>query len=106
MTRNVFVILAFFFVVAIHSVAGAAEVSACEGIVGKKCSASNEYCSIPAGKCRVADVAGTCRKKPETCTDDFKPVCGCDKKTYGNACEAARAGASVDFVGKCENSKK
>jgi hypothetical protein len=31
---------------------------------------------------------------------DF-PVCGCDNKTYPNACSAARAGSSVAYLGPC-----
>jgi hypothetical protein len=65
------------------------------------CSAE-QYCNYPTGaNCGRADAPGTCAPKPEICTADIKPVCGCDGATYSNACVAARAGISVDHQGEC-----
>ena len=55
----------------------------------------------PAANCGRADAPGVCASRPEMCTMDYNPVCGCDGHTYSNACGAASAGASVDHRGPC-----
>ncbi|MGV6800340.1 MAG: Kazal-type serine protease inhibitor domain-containing protein [bacterium] len=74
----------------------------CGGIAGLPCGSDREYCAMEIGQCGMADAAGTCQIKPEICTMEHMPVCGCNGKTYSNKCIAAGAGVSVSHLGACD----
>src|SRR5262245_50822846 len=82
---------------------GAEPTGAICGTRGAPQCPANMFCSYaPGADCGEADKPGHCAVRTEMCAEIYKPVCGCDGKTYGNACNAAAAAVGIRAEGTCK----
>ncbi|WOJ90280.1 Kazal-type serine protease inhibitor family protein [Methylocapsa polymorpha] len=84
---------------------GVGEGGVCGGIAGIACD-GKLWCDPEPGHCGGADIAGKCIAVPEICNKIFKPVCGCDDKTYSNDCERQAAKVAKKSEGACKEYNK
>jgi hypothetical protein len=93
--------LALALMISVPSGAGAVGLGQqCGGFPGIKCNAGL-FCQHPAGACFIFDIAGTCARVPRFCPQIYRPVCGCNGKTYPNDCVRQAAMVSKSHDGKC-----
>jgi hypothetical protein len=75
----------------------------CGGVSGATCD-KGLWCEPSAGMCGTT--AGVCVAIPRLCfarkrSKDYKPVCGCNSKTYSSDCFRRAYKVAKSYDGKC-----
>jgi hypothetical protein len=73
----------------------------CGGLMPFQCP-TGTFCQYQPPQCTAMwGHPGTCTRKPVICPRIFRPVCGCDGKTYPNDCVRQSASVSKRHDGRC-----
>jgi hypothetical protein len=74
----------------------------CGGRLGIPC-ARGLFCDFRVGSCGSFDAEGTCVRVPRFCVRRlaFRPVCGCNGRTYPNNCQRRQAVVAKRHDGRC-----
>ncbi|NJK78302.1 MAG: hypothetical protein HC944_06365 [Nanoarchaeota archaeon] len=68
---------------------------------------SNNYACVSDTTAQIWAKYGIAEKiipndaKPQSCTKDYRPMCGVDGKTYGNMCMLESSGVDLAYIGEC-----
>lgn len=81
--------------------AAAAPGATCGGFIGPILCSKGEFCQVATGQC-TGLMPGVCTTRPKACIKIYRPVCGCDNKTYSNDCMRMQAGVSKLHDGRCK----
>lgn len=71
------------------------------GTVAQVQCVEGTWCDPQPATCGDANAIGKCVRVSRICTREFRPVCGCNDRTYSNDCGRRAAQVGLNYTGKC-----